>query len=175
MRTFEVEVGALITIQEGDSFVVTAETEEEAIRIAKSKLEESDSFLAQGGICMLRDEDDYDGYFEDTLRAGHYENDVISVELMIRGSKDVINDLISYGVDFKRNEDGSLAFTREGAHGRPRILYHEDITGQEITSKLLSEVKRRDNIEMWEYACMTDLIVEDNCCKGAVVRYNNKI
>ena len=44
------------------------------IMITKSDLESSDSFLAQGGICVLRDEDDYDSWFEDTMRAGHYEN-----------------------------------------------------------------------------------------------------
>ena len=80
---------------------------------------------------MLRNEEDYDSYFEDTMKAGHYENDVYSVELMIKSSPDVIQDLISYGVDFERNEDGSLAFTREGAHSHKRILYHEDITGKE--------------------------------------------
>ena len=56
--------------------------------ITKSDLESSDSFLAQGGICMLKDEADYEDYFEDTMRAGHYENDRTSVEIMIRSSGD---------------------------------------------------------------------------------------
>ena len=64
--------------------------------ITKKTAELSDSFLAQGGICMLKDENDYDSYFEDTMKAGHYENDVYSVELMIKSSPDVIQDLISY-------------------------------------------------------------------------------
>ena len=59
------------------------------IMLTKSDLESSDSFLAQGGICMLRDEADYQSYFEDTLRAGHYENDRKSVEIMIRASRQV--------------------------------------------------------------------------------------
>ncbi len=63
--------------------------------ITKSDLQSSDSFLAQGGICMLRDEDDYEGYFEDTMRAGHYENDRASVEIMIRSSRQVIEDLVA--------------------------------------------------------------------------------
>ena len=79
--------------------------EQDIILITKSDLESSDSFLAQGGICVLRDESDYDSYFEDTMKAGHYENDAYSVELMIKSSPDVIQDLISYGVDFERNED----------------------------------------------------------------------
>ena len=102
------------------------------LMVTKKEAELSDSFLAQGGICMLKDESDYDSYFQDTMKAGHYENDIYSVEIMIRSSPEVIADLISYGVNFQRNEDGSLAFTREGAHSHKRILYHEDITGQEI-------------------------------------------
>ena len=52
------------------------------IMITKSDLESSDSFLAQGGICMLHDKDDYDSYFEDTMKAGHYENRKESVCLL---------------------------------------------------------------------------------------------
>ena len=44
------------------------------VMITKADLESSDSFLAQGGICVLRDENDYEGFMEDTLKAGHYEN-----------------------------------------------------------------------------------------------------
>ena len=84
--------------------------------ITKSTVENSDSFLAQGGICMLRDESDYDSYFEDTMRAGHYENDRKSVEIMINSSQDVVRDLTSYGVDFHREPDGSIrAVDRKGS------------------------------------------------------------
>ena len=105
------------------------------LMITKSDLEESDSFLAQGGICVLKNEEDYDSFYEDTMRAGHYENRPESVDIMIRSSREVINELIEYGVDFAR-EDGELVYTREGAHSTNRILYHDDITGKEITSKL---------------------------------------
>lgn len=120
------------------------------LMVTKKEAELSDSFLAQGGICMLRNEDDYDSYFEDTMKAGHYENDAYSVELMIKSSPDVIHDLINYGVDFERNEDGSLAFTREGAHSQKRILYHEDITGKEITRHLLEKVRQKKNVTLLE-------------------------
>jgi hypothetical protein len=43
--------------------------------LTKQKADQSDSFLAQGGICMLRGEGDYNDYFQDTMRAGHFEND----------------------------------------------------------------------------------------------------
>lgn len=135
------------------------------IMITKSDLESSDSFLAQGGICVLHDDDDYDSYFEDTIRAGHYENRKESVDIMIRGSQDVIHDLIGYGVDFAK-EGGKLLYTREGAHSRPRILFHEDITGKEITSKLLAQVKARKNIRIMEYTTMTDILISKGACAG---------
>ncbi len=137
--------------------------------ITKSDLESSDSFLAQGGICMLPDESDYDSYFEDTMRAGHYENRPESVELMIRSSQSVIHTLEEFGVDFTK-KDGRFFFTREGAHSRPRILFHQDITGQEITSKLLAEAKRRSNLTLMEYTTMTDLLVENGACAGILAR-----
>ncbi len=138
--------------------------------ITKSDVESSDSFLAQGGICMLKDESDYETYFNDTLKAGHFENDKKSVEIMIRSSQDVINDLVGYGVRFERDENGNFLFTREGAHSSKRILFHKDITGKEITSKLFAEAKTRDNIEIIEYTSMLDIIEKDGKCVGAVIR-----
>ena len=139
------------------------------LMITKDEIENSDSFLAQGGICMLRGKEDYDSYFEDTMKAGHYENRKESVDIMIRSSQEIIKDLIGYGVEFAR-ENGDLAFTREGGHSRPRILFHEDITGREITEKLLAQVKKRDNITILENTTMVDLVCRDNICYGAVCR-----
>ena len=137
------------------------------IMITKEDEESSDSFLAQGGICVLRDENDYDSYFEDTLKAGHYENRKESVDIMIRSSREIINDLVEYGVDFEK-ENGEFAYTREGAHSKPRILFHEDITGKEITSKLLTQVKKLENVTIYEYTTMTDIIEENGQCAGIV-------
>lgn len=138
--------------------------------ITKDSLEHSDSFLAQGGICVLKNEDDYDSFFEDTLRAGHYENNKESVDIMISSSRNVINDLINYGVDFERDENGELAYTREGAHSDKRILFHKDITGKEITSKLLSETKKRSNITLYENVTMLDILEKDNTCYGIIAK-----
>lgn len=157
--------------------------------ITKKDAESSDSFLAQGGICVLRDQTDYESYFEDTMRAGHYENRKESVDIMIRSSREIIRELIGYGVKFERRDSGTeqdapeaqekpekpdkqetegqenflddYAFTREGAHSRPRILFHEDVTGKEITSKLLAQVRSLENVRIMEYTTMTDIIVEE--------------
>lgn len=143
------------------------------IMITKSAVDESDSFLAQGGICMLKNDDDYDSYFEDTMRAGHYENKKESVDIMIRSSRDIISDLIHYGVDFERNPDGSLAFTKEGAHSTPRICFHEDETGKAITSKLLEAVQKRENIKIIEHCRMVDITVSNDRCTGIVAQHEN--
>ena len=139
------------------------------LMITKENVEQSDSFLAQGGICVLKDEDDYDSYFEDTMRAGHYENNKESVDFMIRKSPEIIDELIQYGVDFEK-ENGELAYTREGAHSTSRILYHEDLTGKEISTKLWNRVEERENIQIKEYTTMIDLICQDNTCYGVVVK-----
>ena len=137
--------------------------------ITKSTTERNDSFLAQGGICVLRDENDFDSFFEDTLKAGHYENDRKSVEIMINSSCEVINQLVSLGVEFDREENGEYAYTKEGAHSRARILYHKDMTGKEITSKLLSEAKGRSNIKILDHTQIIDIIEKDGECVGAVL------
>ncbi len=135
--------------------------------ITKAEAEGSDSFLAQGGICMLRSEEDYEPYFEDTMKAGHYKNNPESVEMMIRSSQEIIDLLIGYGVEFE-HQDGKLAFTREGGHSKPRILFHEDITGKEITGKLLEQVKKRSNITIYEHTEMVDVLCENNICYGII-------
>ncbi len=137
--------------------------------ITKDICEHSDSFLAQGGICVLKDESDYESYFEDTMKAGHYENRKESVDIMIKSSREIIDDLVSYGVDFEK-DGGGFVYTREGAHSTPRILFHKDITGKEITSKLLEEARRRSNITILEHNAMVDLLVENNNCFGVAAR-----
>lgn len=138
------------------------------LMITKGKMEESDSYLAQGGICVLKDREDFNSFFEDTLRAGHYENKREAVEVMINSSSDVIEELIDYHVDFNQ-KDGKLLYTREGAHSKSRILYHEDITGQEITSKLLMEIKRRKNITLLENTKIVDIIEREKICVGVIL------
>ena len=145
--------------------------EKKIVMLTKSDAESSDSFLAQGGICVMRDENDYDDFMEDTMKAGHYENRKESVDIMIKGSREVIDDLIAYGVEFDR-KNGELAYTKEGAHSKPRILFHKDITGKEITSKLLDRVRELENVVIYEYTTMTDIIEEQGECVG--VRAENE-
>ena len=150
------------------------------LMITKDATQNSDSYLAQGGISVLKDDADYEAYYEDTMKAGHYENNKESVKVMIESSRNIINSLIQYGVNFDKQEDGNFAYTREGAHSTFRILRHDDVTGKEITSKLINQVKQRNNIQVAEYTTMIDLIIDScgentltnekaQCCRGIVV------
>lgn len=139
------------------------------LMVCKGDMEECDSMLAQGGICVLPDEEDYTAYFEDTMRAGHYENNRESVDIMIRQSRPIIEELLRLGVRFEQNGDGSLRYAREGGHSRARICFHKDITGKEITTALQKHVRSCSNIIVMEHARMCDLLVEHGVCKGIVL------
>ena len=148
--------------------------EKKILLLTKDEVLNCDSYLAQGGICTLLDEKDYKPYFEDTLKAGRFENDLIAVHDMLVQSKTIISDLILKGVDFDKNIDGSLNYTREGGHSTFRILHHQDITGKEITSKLYGRVKELDNVTIKEFALVMDILEQDNSCCGVIVKEGEK-
>lgn len=167
MKTIQTDILLVGTGASGLFAALHVPEDRQVLMITKDEVEHSDSFLAQGGICVLRDDTDYDSFMEDTLKAGHYENRVESVDIMIRSSRDVIRELVDYGVDFAK-KDGEFDYTREGCHSKPRILFHEDITGEEITSKLLKAVRTRSNVTILEHVTMLDLVEKDNRCYGVV-------
>lgn len=142
------------------------------LMISKDKIKNSDSYLAQGGICTLKEPSDFDSFFEDTLKAGRYENKEDTVRVMIENSPMIMERLIEYGVEFDKSSDGSFEYTREGAHSTYRILHHKDVTGKEITNKLLNNVRERDNITLCEFTKMLDVIIDAGSCKGVVISHN---
>ncbi|WP_294578809.1 L-aspartate oxidase [uncultured Thomasclavelia sp.] len=144
------------------------------LMITKDKIENSDSYLAQGGICTLKSADDFDAFYQDTLKAGKNENNPESVKIMIQQSPQIMKDLMDYGVEFDRDINGNLAYTREGAHSQYRILHHQDVTGKEITSKLIKQVKTRENIDIVENMTMLDIINKNNKASGIVVEKDGK-
>ncbi|MEG1551362.1 MAG: FAD-binding protein, partial [Oscillospiraceae bacterium] len=108
----------------------------------------SNSSLAQGGVAaVLNFEDDsFDLHIEDTLIAGQRENDLDAVSVLVHEGPDDVRKIMSYGVDFDKNADGTIQKTLEGGHCRRRIVHHKDTTGAEIIEKLLKEVKTRKNV-----------------------------
>lgn len=173
MQNYKTDILIVGTGASGLFAALHCPSDKNILMITKDAVENSDSFLAQGGICVLRDENDYNSFMEDTLKAGHYENRRESVDIMIRSSREVINELIGYGVDFARQENGELNYTREGCHSKARILFHEDITGKEITRNLLKAVQKLPNVRILEYVTMLDLIEQDNTCFGILAKDKN--
>lgn len=173
MQNYKTDILIVGTGASGLFAALHCPSDKNILMITKDAVENSDSFLAQGGICVLRDENDYDSFMEDTLKAGHYENRRESVDIMIRSSREVINELIGYGVDFAKQANGELNYTREGCHSKARILFHEDITGKEITRNLLKAVQKLPNVHILEYVTMLDLIEQDNACFGILAKDKN--
>lgn len=173
MQNYKTDILIVGTGASGLFAALHCPSDKNILMITKDAVENSDSFLAQGGICVLRDENDYDSFMEDTLKAGHYENRRESVDIMIRSSREVINELIGYGVDFAKQANGELNYTREGCHSKARILFHEDITGKEITRNLLKAVQKLPNVHILEYVTMLDLIEQDNTCFGILAKDKN--
>lgn len=137
--------------------------------ITKDKACKSNSYLAQGGISVLKDSDDFDLYTEDTMKAGHYINNKNAVEVLIKESRKAIDNLISYGVNLDKT-NGELIYTKEGAHSINRIVHHKDITGKEVMEKLLDRVKQRENITIMEHTEVCDLYCVQRVCKGVILK-----
>jgi L-aspartate oxidase len=138
--------------------------------LAKDRLTESASEYAQGGIAAaLSDDDEVRLHEQDTIRAGDGLCDPLAVRVLVEEGPAVIQQLLEWGTRFDR-EGARLAFTREGAHSRSRVLHaHGDSTGREIARALLHKAQSLPNICFRIYTSTVDLVVEDGEVVGAVV------
>ena len=134
--------------------------------VTKKKLADSNSYLAQGGINVLKDESDRKTFIEDTLKAGHYKNSLQAVEMMVDKSQDAIKFLIDLGVEFTK-KDGKLEYAQEGGHSVARGLHIDDEIGKGILDVLYEKVKSRPNIDIFEDTPIIDIIVNNGKCYGA--------
>jgi L-aspartate oxidase len=138
--------------------------------IAKDTLRESSSEYAQGGIAVaLSDDDEVELHEQDTIAAGDGLCDRAAVHTLVEEGPAAIQQLIDWGAEFDR-DGGRLAFTREGAHSRRRILHaHGDSTGREIARTLYRKAAATPGIVFQSYAATTDLLLADGAAAGAVV------
>ncbi|MGB1227372.1 MAG: L-aspartate oxidase [Poseidonibacter sp.] len=121
------------------------------------------TFWAQGGIATAVDEADIPLHIQDTLTAGVNYNDKNAVELLSKKSLSAVKNIIDAGLKFDLNAKGKLAFTKEAAHSRSRILHADgDATGRMIHVFLLGQCKH----EVVTNAVVNDLLIEDNICYG---------
>ncbi|MEW4454205.1 L-aspartate oxidase [Bremerella sp. JC817] len=140
-----------------------------ALILSKEQIQESNSNYAQGGIAGVLDEDDrYEDHVSDTIIAGGSLCDREVVDLVVHEGPQCIRELIEWGTNFDRI-DGRLALTREGGHGRDRIVHAlGDSTGKEVIRSVVEMVRSLPNIQIWQNEFTQDLITHDGVCRGAL-------
>lgn len=147
------------------------------IIISKELISENNSSLAQGGIAACTKKDDsFILHVRDTLKAGSRVNDVKAVDVLVNNGALAVAEMIKLGVNFDKDENGSIKTTMEGGHSRRRILHAGgDATGKEIMEVLVCELRRRDNIVLWENTMAIDLIKNNERCIGVEVLKDNQV
>lgn len=135
--------------------------------ICKTTLEEANTYFAQGGVASVTDlkVDDFDKHIRDTMIAGDWLSDPEAVEQVVKNAPEQIRELISWGVDFDKKEDGDFDLHREGGHSEFRILHHADNTGAEIQTSLIRAVKSNPNITVYERRFAVEIITEHHLGK----------
>ncbi len=143
--------------------------------VSKAFADETSTKYAQGGIAtVMYSPDSYKKHIEDTLVAGAGLCDREVVEMVVSEGRDRIEELIAWGTDFDRENDGNYALGREGGHSENRILHHKDTTGKEIIRALLKRAKNHSNIELFEGYFAIDLITQHHLGKK-VTRHDKDI
>lgn len=146
------------------------------LMLSKRELTLCNSALAQGGVAAVMDSknDDFELHIKDTLIAGQYKNNLDNVKILVeQGPRDVERLVEKYGVDFDRNEDGSLALTLEGGHSRRRIAHHKDTTGKEIETNLIGQVSKLENVSVINNSVLCRLEKKDGIFFADVLTTEN--
>ncbi|KAA6352285.1 L-aspartate oxidase [termite gut metagenome] len=136
----------------GMSFALKVANKGQVALVCKTELEEANTYFAQGGIASVTNTlvDNFDKHIEDTMIAGDSIGDRRVVEKVVREAPLQIDELISWGVHFDKNDQGEFDLHREGGHSEFRILHHKDNTGAEIQASLIKAVKEHRNITVLE-------------------------
>ena len=127
--------------------------------LSKDHIKNSNTNLAQGGIAVTFNKNDFESHINDTLKTGYYYNDEDRLRMMVEEGGKSINTLIDWGVNFDSNDDGTLLLTKEGGHSLRRIIHYKDTTGEEIIRGMLNSVASRNNITLVSHVFAVDLIV----------------
>lgn len=138
--------------------------DKKVLLLCKKSPWECNTFWAQGGVATAVDKDDIEPHIQDTLIAGVHHNNEQAVRILSEHSRACIDNLIDAGLQFDKNAQGNLAFTKEAAHSRSRILHADgDATGRMIHLFLLQVCPH----EIMTNAVVCDLLIENGVCYGA--------
>jgi L-aspartate oxidase len=134
--------------------------------IAKNSLEDANTYYAQGGIASVTNPwDNFDKHIADTLDAGAGLCDVAVVEKVVREAPAQIKELIGWGVDFDKDEQGNFDLHKEGGHSEFRILHHKDNTGAEIQLRLINAIKNHPNIDVFDNHFAIEILTQHHLGK----------
>lgn len=119
--------------------------------VAKTKLEDGNTFYAQGGIASVTNPwDNFEKHIDDTVDAGAGLCNRKVVEQVVKEAPKQILELVEWGVSFDRDEDGYFDLHKEGGHSEFRILHHKDNTGMEIQTSLIRAIRKNHNIDVFD-------------------------
>ncbi len=151
----------------GMSFALKVADNARVALICKTTLPEANTDLAQGGIASVTnlEVDDFDKHIKDTMIAGDFLSDPEAVEQVVKNAPAQIKELVGWGVDFDRKEDGTFDLHREGGHSEFRILHHADNTGHEIQQSLNERVRNHPNIDVYENHFAIEIITQHHLGK----------
>lgn len=146
----------------GLSFALKAAKHGKVLIVTKSNEDESNTKYAQGGVAVVVDkvEDSFEKHINDTLIAGDGLCDPKAVEIVVKEGPDRINEIIEYGTNFDKTNNGFFDLAKEGGHSEHRVLHFKDVTGFEIERALLEEVHQNPNIELLTHYFAVDLITQ---------------
>jgi L-aspartate oxidase len=170
----------------GMSFALKVAEKGRVAILCKTSLEEANTSYAQGGIAsVMKQTDNFEKHIQDTITAGDNICDLTVVAKVVREAPAQIKELISWGVDFDKDEKGNFDLHREGGHSEFRILHHKDTTGSEIQESLIQEVKNHPKIDVFNNHFAIELLTQHHLgqivtrhtpdieCFGAYVLDNN--
>ena len=146
----------------GMSFALKVAHKGTVALICKAGLEEANTYFAQGGIASVTNlaVDNFEKHIEDTIIAGDWISDREAVEKVVRNAPEQIKELIKWGVNFDKKENGEFDLHREGGHSEFRILHHADDTGAEIQRGLMEAVRNTPEIEIKENHFAVEIITQ---------------
>lgn len=160
----------------GMSFALKVADYGKVALICKSELQESNTDLAQGGVSSVTnlEVDNFEKHIHDTMVAGDWLSDQKAVELVVKNAPTQIQELVKWGVDFDRKQNGDFDLHREGGHSEFRILHHADNTGHAIQCALIDKVKNHPNIEVLEHHFAIEILTQHHLGQEVTHRTHNK-
>ncbi len=151
----------------GMSFALKVANKGRVALVCKTTLDEANTALAQGGVASVTnlEVDDFDKHIQDTMIAGDWLSNPQAVEKVVKEAPSQIRQLIEWGVDFDKKENGEFDLHREGGHSEFRILHHADNTGFEIQDSLIKAVRKNPNIDIYEHHFAIEIITQHHLGK----------